>query len=116
MSKFFKKNVIDDAVLASFCKSLNDLYGSQLNKVILFGSRARGDARNTPDEYVSDYDIAIFLNALPDRWLELDRLADLRLKYLDQTGLFFDAKPYLSCAYQNTMPLMHEIRREGIEL
>lgn len=78
---------------------------------MLFGSRARGEGR--PD---SDYDVAVFLDTLPDRWGELDRLADLRVRFLDETGAFFDAKPYPLTAYRDTTPLMHEIRREGLEL
>jgi hypothetical protein len=56
------------------------------------------------------------LNALPDRWAELDRLADLRVSFLDETGIFFDAKPYPVTAYRDPSPLMYEIRREGRDL
>ena len=45
-----------------FCKALGEIYGNQIDCVVLFGSRARGDAR--PD---SDYDVAVFLKSLPDR-------------------------------------------------
>jgi predicted nucleotidyltransferase len=78
---------------------------------VLFGSRARGDAR--PD---SDYDVAVFLKTLPDRWTELDRLAKLRVYFLDETGAFFDAMPYAAAAYRDRSPLMHEIRQEGLDL
>jgi predicted nucleotidyltransferase len=87
------------------------MYGAQLNRAVLFGSRARGDARTN-----SDYDVAVFLNTLPDRWAELNRLADLRVMFLDQTGAFFDAKPYLATAYRDGTPLMYEIRRDGLDL
>lgn len=60
--------------------------------------------------------MAVFLKSLPDRWAELDRLADLRVRLLDETGAFFDARPYPTNAYDDTTPLMHEIRREGREL
>jgi hypothetical protein len=73
--------------------------------------RARGDAR--PD---SDYDVAVFSTDLSDRWRELDRLADLRVRFLDETGAFFDAKPYSTAAYRDSTPLMHEIRHDGPRL
>ena len=73
--------------------------------------RARGDAR--PD---SDYDVAVFLTPLGDRWKELDRLADLRLQFLDEADAFFDAMPYDASAYGERSPLMHDIRREGLDL
>lgn len=104
-------NFAKDPVLNRFRSALNDLYGKRLGRIILFGSRTRGE--NSPD---SDYDVAVFLNTLPDRWFELDRLADLRVRFLDETGVFFDAKPYPLIAYSDGSPLMHEIRRDGVEL
>lgn len=100
-----------DPILARFHAILKDLYGSELDRVVLFGSRARGDAYGN-----SDYDIAVFLKALPDRWSELDRLAELRVMFLDDAGVFFDAMPYPAAAYFEHTPLMREIRREGKEL
>jgi predicted nucleotidyltransferase len=101
----------DDPVLVRFRRALDEMYGNQLERVVLFGSRARGDAH--PD---SDYDVAVFLKSLPDRWAELDRLARLRVQMIDETGAFFDAKPYLAAALQERTPLMHAIRQDGIEL
>ena len=102
-----------DPILTRFRAALAALYGARLDRAVLFGSRARlGD--QAPQE--SDYDVAVFLTELPDRWAELDRLADLRVRFIDETGAFFDAKPYLSTALQDTSPLMHEIRREGLQL
>lgn len=102
---------ISDPVLTKFRAALDKIYGDRIDRVVLFGSRARGDQR--PD---SDYDIAVFLKSLPDRWAELDRLADLGVILIDETGVFFDAKPYPASAYQERTPLMHEIREEGVDL
>src|SRR4051812_37466497 len=93
--------LIDDPVLARFRRALDEMHGSQLERVVLFGSRARGDARAD-----SDYDVAVFLKSLPDRWAELDRLARLRVKMIDESGAFFDAKPYPAAALRERMPLM----------
>jgi uncharacterized protein len=101
-------------ILARFRTALTEMYGDRLERVVLFGSRARGDAQ--PD---SDYDVAIFLkgmNGASERWTELHKLADLRVKFIDETGAFFDAKPYPAGAYRDLSPLMHEIRREGLDL
>ena len=100
-----------DPVLTQFRAALDELYGDRIARVVLFGSRARGEA--SPD---SDYDVAVFLKSLPDRWAELDRLAKLRVTFIDETGVFFEALPYLATAYGDDSPLMHEIRREGREL
>ncbi len=81
----------DEAVLARFRGALEAMYGAELERVVLFGSRARGDAG--PD---SGYDIAVFLKTLPDRWAEPDRLAVLGVRFFDETDGWFDAKPYLT--------------------
>jgi predicted nucleotidyltransferase len=102
---------IDDPVLARFRAALDAMYGQQIERVVLYGSRARGDAR--PD---SDYDVAVFLRDMPDRFAELYRLADLSTDILGDTGEFVHAMPHRAGAYDERTPLMREIRREGIEL
>jgi uncharacterized protein len=74
-------------------------------------ARARGDAQ--PD---SDYDVAVFLRDLPDRFAEMNRLADLSTSLLDETGEFIHAMPYRADAYNERTPLMHEIRANGVDL
>jgi uncharacterized protein len=101
---------LNDPILERLRAALKKMYGDRLDRVVLFGSRARNDARTD-----SDYDIAVFLKSLPDRWAELDRLAKLRVDFLDETDVFFDAKPYPADAYHERSPLMHEIR-QGREL
>jgi len=105
------KRLIDDPILIRYRAALDEVYGARLERVVLFGSRAEG--RSRPD---SDYDVAVFLTTLADRWTELDRLADLRVRFIDDTGAFFDAKPFLANAYRDATPLMHEIRRTGLDL
>ena len=100
----------DDPILIRFRRELDAMYGNRLDRVVLFGSRARGEAR--PD---SDYDIAVFLKDLPDRWAEVERLATLHVDFLDADA-FMDVKPYPATAYLDRTPLMREIRHEGVEL
>jgi predicted nucleotidyltransferase len=100
-----------DPVLRRFRAALDDLYGDRLERVVLFGSRARGDARRD-----SDYDIAVFVEGLDDRWREVDRIVPVVTDILDDTGAVIHATPYRAGAYQNRTSLMREIRREGIDL
>jgi predicted nucleotidyltransferase len=51
----------NNPILKRFRTALNEMYGDRLERVVLFGSRARGDA----DEE-SDYDIAVFLRDMSD--------------------------------------------------
>jgi len=101
----------DDPVLVRLRAALDVLYGDQLERVVLFGSRARGDARAD-----SDYDVAVFLKHLTDRWHELDRLADLSTDIIDETGAVVHALPYRAGAYRDRTSLMREIRIEGVNL
>jgi predicted nucleotidyltransferase len=100
-----------DSVLARFRAALDDAYGKRIERVVLFGSRARGDAR--PD---SDYDIAVFLTDLSERWREADKIAGLATDVMEQTGFFIHAMPYRAGAYRERTPLMHELRREGRDI
>jgi hypothetical protein len=55
------------------------------------------------------------LEDLADRWHEFHRLADLRTDILSATGIFVEARPFRAGAYRARTPLMHEIRREGVD-
>jgi predicted nucleotidyltransferase len=98
-------------VLIRFRAALDKLYGDRLERIVLFGSRAHGDAHVD-----SDYDVAVFLKDLTDRWHELDRLADLSTDILNETGEFIHAMPYHAGSYEDRTSLMREIRREGVDL
>jgi predicted nucleotidyltransferase len=97
-----------DPVLTRFRAALDRVYGDRVERVVLFGSRARGDAR--PD---SDYDVAVFLKDLADRWDEVDRIADIATDIMDETGALVHAMPYRAETYRDRTPLMHEVRGEG---
>lgn len=88
-----------------------EFYGARLERVMLYGSRARGDAHEE-----SDYDIAVFLRDMPDRIAELYRLADLSTAILEDGGDFIHAMAYPAGSYNDRTPLMHEIWADGIDL
>ena len=101
----------DDIVLARFRAALHALYGDRLERAVLFGSRARGDAR--PD---SDYDVAVFLRDYTRAWPELQPLGRITTQILQDTGALISALPFPAGGYQDRTMLMAEIRREGIDL
>jgi predicted nucleotidyltransferase len=94
----------DDPVLVRFRKALDEVYGSRIDRVILFGLRARGDAH--PE---ADYDVAIFLQEPGELWDELGKLSHI-------TGAVISAKPFKAGAYRERSPLMNEIRDDGLDL
>jgi predicted nucleotidyltransferase len=102
---------LNDPILERFRAAVTEIYGDRLERVVLFGSRARGDAE--PD---SDYDVAVFLRDMPDRFAEMNRLADIATDILYSEGAFVHAMPYRAGSHNERTPLMHEIRAEGIDL
>lgn len=98
----------DDLIFTRVRDALRNMYGDNIDRILLFGSRARGDARED-----SDYDVAVFLKDMPNRWDEMGRLADLRVDLIDETGVFFDLLPFPAEGYEARTPLMWDIRGQG---
>jgi uncharacterized protein len=101
-----------DTILTRLRATLDNIYGRRLERVVLFGSRARGDAQED-----SDYDVAVFLRDMTDRPAEMNRLAELATAILYDGGPFIHVMPYPAGFYNDErMPLMYAIRAEGIDL
>jgi predicted nucleotidyltransferase len=94
-----------------FRAALDALDGDRIERVVLSGSRARSDARPH-----SDYDVAVFLKGLADRWQEVDRIMPVVTEILYSEGAFIHAMPHRAGSYRDRTSLMREIRREGIDL
>ncbi len=101
----------DDPILKRFRAELDKVYGDRLDRVVLFGSRARGDAR--PD---SDYDIAVFLRNPESFWSESRRLAEIETDILYDTLVVVNALPFDKAVYNKQTLLMNDVRREGVIL
>ena len=101
------------AAIAEAKARLVALYGDRLGRVILYGSRARGEAR--PD---SDVDLLVVLRGDYVAHRELkDRLVPIGIDLLDRYGVDVSAQPYgEEEAADLTRPLMAAIAREGVEL
>lgn len=102
-----EKNVLD--TLKTF---LIQLYQEELDKIILFGSRARGDDR--PD---SDYDILIVLNNDFNYSEEIEKtsefISNISLKYdIVISRGFANSFDYLN----SKIPFFLNVRKEGIIL
>jgi uncharacterized protein (UPF0332 family) len=100
-----------DPVLQRFRTALEAIYGERLERIVLFGSRARGDAG--PD---SDYDVAVFLKDLSDWRAEQRCITAVSSEIFDSTGEDIQAIPAAAGSYAERTPLMHEIRVDGIDI
>jgi len=101
----------DDPVLVRFRRALDEVHGDKIERVVLFGSRARGDARPR-----SDYDIAVFLTVQDSFNAEAARLAGIETDILYDTGAVINALAFRAGAYRQRTGLMSELRRDGLDL
>lgn len=100
-----------DPVRKRFRAALDELYGDRIERVVLFGLRARGDARGD-----SGYDVAVFVKALLTggrRWTaSFQSSPKFSMKMERLSTLCPTGRALIMIA----IPLMREIRREGIDL
>ena len=71
---------------------LQAMYGDRLRRVILYGSQARGDARED-----SDIDVLVVLDGPFDLYQETKPLATLHFDLFERYRLDFSFKPYALC-------------------
>ena len=94
---------------------MRDLYGDDLEKVILYGSYARGDF---DDE--SDIDVMVLVNC-DDKKIEelhddfISIMSDLCLEYEILVSILVKPLNYFN-EWKNNMPLYKNIVKEGIEI
>ena len=91
--------------------ALQALYGDRLERLMLYGSHARGQAR--PD---SDVDVLVVLKGEVDLpGLEIDRMMDTLYELNLKHDVFISAVPVSSAAYHRAeSPLLMNVHREGI--
>jgi predicted nucleotidyltransferase len=101
----------EDPVLIRFRAAVTEIYGDRVERVVLFGSRARGDAKP-----VADYDVAVFIEDAGTFTDESACLAAVSTDILFDTGAVISAMPFLAGAYRERTGFMHELRKDGLDL
>ena len=74
--------------LRPFVRDVAAYYGDRLQAVLLYGSRARGEECEE-----SDYDLAVLLPDLTDRFKEVTSLSNIACPYLLDRNMFIQAMP-----------------------
>jgi predicted nucleotidyltransferase len=97
-------------IIEEFKTRLRELYGKKLKNIILYGSWARGDAKEH-----SDIDLAVLLEGEVDPGREIDRMieiiTDLQMRYNTLISVYpISMKNYKSI----NSPLLMNLHREGI--
>jgi uncharacterized protein len=111
MNNVASTKLLDDPILTRFRSGLTAIFDDRIERLVLFGSRARGEAR--PD---SDYDVAVFLRDFTDRRQEVRRMVPLVTDIVEETGTVIHPMPFRAGTWWDRTPLMHEIRQDGIDL
>jgi predicted nucleotidyltransferase len=101
----------NNPILTRFRTAVAEIYGDRLERVVLYGSRARGDHR--PD---SDYDVAVFIKDPGSFYDESGRLAAITTDILEDTGAVISATPFPAGAYRERTGFMHGLRIDGLDL
>ncbi|MBI4548516.1 MAG: nucleotidyltransferase domain-containing protein [Ignavibacteriae bacterium] len=106
-------NTHEERVLAELKTVLTQHLGDKLHRMILFGSKARGDA-----EPHSDIDVAIIVDGM-DRQLKreiLDIVADIELTYLMPISALVFSKNEFDHLLNRERRIALDIVNEGIAL
>ena len=100
-----------DDVLDYLTRTIHERLGERVKEIILFGSRARGDA--APD---SDYDCLVVVDEVSK---DVDELAyELGAEALDRYDALCFVLPVTEESYKEDRyhPLLMNVRREGVAL
>jgi predicted nucleotidyltransferase len=101
----------NNPILTRFRAALAKVYGDRLERVVLYGSRSRGD--HLPD---SDYDIAVFIKDPESFYDESRRIAAITTDILEDAGAVISATPFPAGAYRERTGFMLELRKDGLHL
>jgi type III restriction enzyme len=95
--------------LRRFVEEVKAVYGPRLVSVVLFGSRARGDAVEG-----SDIDTLVVLDSCDDFWAERDRIGEIATRVSLEYDTVVSAFPVDRGEFQEGgTPLLMNARREG---
>ncbi|MEO9189322.1 MAG: nucleotidyltransferase domain-containing protein [Acetobacteraceae bacterium] len=98
-------------MLTRFRGAVTEIYGECVERVVLYGSRARGEHR--PE---SDCGLAVFLRDMPERAQEMGWLAELETDIFYDTGAVINTLPFPADAYRERTGFMSEVRKDGLDL
>lgn len=96
--------------LDRFVAELRALYGPRLERVVLYGSRARGDADDD-----SDIDVLVVLEDVTAYWEEFSRIGAIAGRVSLEHDVVLSAIPVTAEEYRaGQTPLLLNSRREGV--
>jgi uncharacterized protein len=110
-NNIFKKsaNSLTQNVVSTFSSRLKDTLGENLQQIILFGSRARGD-----NSKYSDFDFVVVLDQKDTT--TIDTIRSIEVEMMDTFDVLVSALAFSTGDWQKrqTLPLGLNVQREGI--
>lgn len=100
-----------DQVVQAFSAELRQRLGSRVRQILLFGSRARGDAREG-----SDYDMLVIVDRRTPEIRSI--ILDIERRLMDHHGVLVATALRSEEEWQRTQrfPLARNIAREGVSV
>ena len=105
-------------IIYDFIDEILEKYNNKIDKVILYGSYARGEANQN-----SDIDIMILVNEEDERSFKEIKIDILSISYdiEDKYNFLFDLSPIVKKLsfyneWENALPLFINIKKEGVVL
>ncbi|MCU0390175.1 MAG: nucleotidyltransferase domain-containing protein, partial [Thermoflexibacter sp.] len=100
-----------EIVTQQFKKTMQELYGDRLAKIVLYGSYARGDFHEE-----SDIDFLVVLNdETIEKFKEIDYMRKKINRMEDELNIFISVNPMISESFNHAKtPFLHFVRKEGV--
>lgn len=97
-------------ILSEVRQGLTELYGARLQKLVLYGSFARGDATSG-----SDLDLIVVLDHFVSVGKEISTMSELLSALSLKNGITISALPVQASEYEHqNSPLLRNVRSEGM--
>ncbi len=104
-------NLKEQSAIQMFRRQLTDQLGNMIEKVVLFGSKARGD-----DHPRSDVDLLVICNS--NDWRIADKVYLIATDVMLETGIAISPKVLARQDYrrmqQNKVPFLNNVIRDGV--
>lgn len=101
-----------DSLIDAVAADLRTLYGPRLVRLLVFGSRARGE-----EDEESDLDLLVVLDEVDSPWDELRRMDEILWRHTERSGVTVSALPVSAADFEEpTAPALIRARAEAVPI